>query len=77
MVEHTVDCDSHALLQNEAISTDKGRDLSKVVELEILGGNLLGGLSNDDVQVDVVCLGNCLDGSGPWVTLKENNQNVL
>ena len=54
---HTIDCNGNALMECIAISANKGRDLAELVDLEIFGGDSLGGLSLDDFQLKVVCFG--------------------
>jgi hypothetical protein len=39
-----------------AVGSNEGRDLAKLVDLEILSRNALGRLSHDNFEVDVVCL---------------------
>lgn len=45
-------------MEGVAVSSNKGRDLAKLVDLEIFGGNTFGRLSLNDFQVKVVCLSN-------------------
>lgn len=62
-VIRTVNGNSDALSENVAILTDEGRDLAELVDLEILSRNTFSWLSLDDLEVDVVGLGNCANGS--------------
>jgi hypothetical protein len=68
--EHTVDGDSNALVENVAISSNKGWDLSELVDLEVVGRDTLRRLSLNDLEVNIVCLRNSADGSGAGVTLR-------
>lgn len=64
----TVDGNGHALVQNVTILALKGRDLSQLVELQVLGGGL-GGVDLDDVKLEVVGLRNGADRRAPGVVL--------
>jgi hypothetical protein len=50
-------------VESVAISTDESWDLAELVELEIFGGNTFSRLSLNDLEVDVICLCDCADGS--------------
>ena len=67
LIEHTVDCNGNALVKSVAVSANERRNLSKLVDLEVLGGHALGGLRLDDLEVDVVCFGNGSDRDGSRV----------
>lgn len=54
-----------------SISTNKGRNFSKLVDLEVLGRDTLGRLGLDSLEVDVVSLRNCADGSGTGIALRK------
>lgn len=62
-VRRTVDGDGESLVENVTVGTLKGRNLSKSVELEVLGWDSLGRFGVNDLKVDVVCLCNCLDSN--------------
>ena len=66
----TVDGDGDALVESVTISADKGWDLPKLVDLEVLGGDTFRRLGLNDLEVNVVCLGNCTNSSGAWVVLE-------
>jgi hypothetical protein len=58
-------------VESVAISSDKRRNLSELVDLEILSGDTFCRLSVDDLELDIVCLGYCFDGEGPRVVLRD------
>jgi len=55
----TVNCNGNALVESVAISADESWNLSELVDLEIVGRNSLCRLSLNDLEVDIVGLGNC------------------
>ena len=59
----TVDCDGNTLVEGVAISTDKSWDLAEPVNLQVFSRNTLCRLGLDDLEFDIVCLGDCADGS--------------
>lgn len=73
-VRRTVDGNGHGLGEDVAIGTLKGRDLSELVELEVLGRDTLGRLSVNNLKVKVVGLSNCADGSAAGVTLLDKKK---
>jgi hypothetical protein len=50
-------------VESVTISTDECRDLSELVELEILFGKALAWLSLDNLDFHVIGLGHCKNGS--------------
>jgi hypothetical protein len=58
-------------VESIAISTHKSWDLAKLVDLEVLGRDALCRIGFNDLELDVVCLGNCLDRSGSRIFLRE------
>lgn len=64
----TVDGNSHALVENEAIRALEGRDLAQLVELQVLGGGL-GGVNLDDFELEIVGLRDRTDGGRARVLL--------
>lgn len=64
----TVDGDGHALVQDVAILTLEGRDLAKLVELQVVGRGV-GGIDLDDLKVEIVGLRHGADGRGARVVL--------
>jgi hypothetical protein len=73
----TVDGDSNALRESEAVLTEEGGDLAELVGLEVLNRGVLGvGVNN--VELEVVGLRNRLDGGGAGVVLRrETSVSVL
>lgn len=65
----TVDRDGDALGEDEAVSALKGRYLSELVELEVLGGHALGGLGVDKLDLKAVLLCDREKRRGARVTL--------
>ena len=61
--KRTVNGDGNALVESVAIGTDEGWDLSKAIELQVFSWNTLGWLGLDDLELDIVCFRNSLDGS--------------
>lgn len=59
----TVDGDSNTLVESVSISTNKGWNLSKLVQLEVLSGETLCWLSLDNLEVNIVGLCDCANGS--------------
>jgi hypothetical protein len=74
----TVDGDSNALAQGKAILADEGRVLAKRVSLLVLGRDLAS-LNEGDVEVEVVGLGDSLDGGSTGLVLQhdESQQPVM
>lgn len=64
----TVDGDGHALVQDVAILTLEGRDLSELVELQVVGRGA-GGIDFNDLKVEIVGLRHGADGRGARVVL--------
>lgn len=64
----TVDGNGNALGESKAILAHEGGDLAEAVGLEVLDAGLAG-LGLDDVKLEVVRLGDGLDGSGAGVVL--------
>lgn len=56
-------------MENIAIGTNEGWDLSKLVDLAVVGGDTYCRVGDDKLEVDVVCLRNCTDGSSTNVAL--------
>jgi hypothetical protein len=56
-------------VEDVAISTDEGWDLAELVDLEVLWGDVLADRGVNDLEIDVVCLGNCTNGSRAGVAL--------
>lgn len=67
---HTVDGNSNALAQSEAILAEESRVFAQRVSLEVLSGRLAG-LDERDVQVEAVGLGDSLDGRGTRLVLQD------
>lgn len=65
----TVDGNGHALGEDVTIGALKSGNLSKLVELEVLGRDTLGRLGVDNLKVEVVGLSDCANGSAAGVTL--------
>ena len=65
----TVDSDGNTLVESVPVSAHKSRDLSKLVDLQVLSVKALGRLGLDNLEVDVVRLCNCTNGSRTWVAL--------
>lgn len=61
--KRTVDGDGNSLVEGETISTDKGWDFAELVDLEVLSRDTLGWLGLDDIELDVIGLCNCTNGS--------------
>lgn len=55
-------------MESVSIGADKGWDLSKLVQLEVLGGDTLRRLSLNNLEVDIVGLGHSANGSRAGVT---------
>lgn len=72
---HTVDGNGNAFMESVAISTDEGGNLSELVDLEVVGRNTLCRLSLDNLEVNVVGLRDCANGSGAGVALKITSQS--
>jgi hypothetical protein len=73
----TVDGDGDALVESVAIGADKGWDLPKLVDLEVLGGDAFRWLGLNDLEVNVVGLGNCTNSSGAGVALWRRQRLAL
>ena len=52
-------------MENVTISTNKGGNLAKLVDLQVLWADTggAGGIGLDNLKLNVVCLRNCADGS--------------
>lgn len=68
VVSLTVDGDGNAFVQDISVLANKGRDLGKLVELEILRTRV-GRINLNSLDVEVVGLRNCEDGRRPGVGL--------
>lgn len=69
LTSHTVDRDGNALVENESIGSNEGGDLSESVDLQVLGGDTLGDVLEDLLDVKAVGLGHNLEGGGAGVVL--------
>ena len=67
---HTVDGDGNALGEDIAVGADEGRDLAELVVLQVLGSRLLG-VGVDNLETDIVGLGNSQDTRRAGVGLKQ------
>ena len=56
-------------MKSVAICTDEGRDLSKLINFEVLGGNAFCRLGLNNLEVDIIGLGNCTNSSRAGITL--------
>lgn len=65
----TVDGDGDALGENVVVGALEGWDLSKAVELLVVVADTLGWLGVDNLEVELVGLGDSHDGSGAGVAL--------
>jgi hypothetical protein len=65
----TIDGDGDAFVESVTIGADKGWDLPKLVDLEVLGGDAFRRLGLNDLEINAVGLGNCTNSSGAWVAL--------
>jgi hypothetical protein len=65
----TVDSDGDALAEHEAVSALEGRDLSKLVELQVVLRDTLGGLGLDELNVEAILLRDGQERGGTRVTL--------
>ena len=50
-------------MESIAICANESWDLAKLVDFEVVRGDALGMIGLNDLELDVVCLGNCFDGS--------------
>ena len=66
----TVHGDGQALAQDKAISALEGGDLAELVELQVLGGDAVGGDRLDELEVKVVLLGHDAQAGGARVALR-------
>lgn len=60
---HTIDSDGNGLVEGEAVSTNESWDFAELVDLEVILRDSLSWLGLDDVELDVVGLCNCTNGS--------------
>lgn len=67
----TVDGDGDGLAQGKAILADEGRVLAQRVSLLVLSRGLAS-LNEGDVEVEVVGLGDSLDGGGTGLVLRRD-----
>ena len=65
----TVDGNGHALAQDVAISALERGDLAELVQLAVVVADALGRLGVDLLELDVVGLGDSVDGRGAGVAL--------
>jgi len=70
LCKRTVDGNGNALAQDVAIGALKGWDLAELVEKAVVVRDTLGWLGVDDVEVELVCLGDSEEGSGARVVLQ-------
>lgn len=73
----TVDSDGDALGEDKAVSALEGRDLAELVELQVLGGETLGGGGLNELDIEAVLLGDCEEGGGARVTLMAGLADIL
>ena len=62
-IGHTVDSNGDCLVEDISISSNKGWDLAELVDLKIIGRYSLCRFGFDNVDFNVVSLGNSADGS--------------
>ena len=72
----TVDGDGHALGEDVAIRTNKGRDLGERVCLQELGSRL-SGVNLDNIEVKAIGLRNREDGGGAGVELCDKDHLLV
>ena len=65
----TVDSDGDALAEDKSVGALKGRDLSELVELQIVLRDTLGRLSVDELDLEAVLLRDGQERGGTRVTL--------
>jgi hypothetical protein len=65
----TVDSDGDALGEHKAVSALEGGDLSKLVELQVVLRDTLGGLGLDELNVEAILLRDGQERGGTRVTL--------
>lgn len=65
----TVDGNGNGLVKDITVSTNESWNLSKLVELEVVGWGFVACSSSNDLKVNVVGLGNSPDGDGAGVAL--------
>ena len=73
----TVDGNGHALGQDVAIGALESRDLAELVQLAVVVANALGRLGVDLLELDVVGLGDSVDGRGAGVALLRRFQLAI
>jgi hypothetical protein len=66
--KRTVDSDGNALGESISVLAKEGRNLSKFAGLEMFGRRL-GGVSLNNLDLEIVCLRNCQNGSSAGVGL--------
>lgn len=66
----TVDGDGDGLVEDEAVGALEGRDTAKLVELEVLGRDTVGGLRVDELDIEVVLLRNGEEAGCAGVALR-------
>lgn len=59
----TVDSNGNAFVESVAIGANESWDLSKLVDLQVLGGDTLSWVLGDDLEIDIVGLCDSLDGN--------------
>lgn len=65
----TVDCNGNALAENVAIVALERGNLAQLVQLAVVGTDTLRRLSVDEIEFDVVGLGDGEEGGCAWVAL--------
>lgn len=75
-IQRTIDGDGNSLVEDVAISTNEGRDLSERVNLQVLGVLRLG-IGRDNLEVEVVGLRNGEDARRARVALQIRFRSVL
>jgi len=69
LVGRTVDGNGNALGENVVVSALKGWDLSETVDLAVVIGDTLAWLGVNNLEVELVGLGDSKDSGGTGVTL--------
>ena len=68
-IQLTVDGNGNALAQDIAVAALERRDLAQLVELAVVIAHAFRGLGVDDVELEVVGLGDGEQGGRAWVAL--------
>lgn len=69
LIGRTVDGNGNALGENVAVGALESRDLSELVQLEVLSRDTLGRLSVDNLKIELVGLCDSAQGGGAGVAL--------